>query len=120
MPEPVDSTEGALKRLDEGLGALEASRRRKPAAPASVGGAAAGYRMLGQMLGGVLGGLGLGWAADHFVHTAPWGVIGGLVIGAGAGVFATVTTASRMSAQAGPPGPAARAGQDDEDEAGDS
>ncbi len=76
-----------------------------------------GYRLLGQMLGGVLGGVGLGWLFDHFAHTTPLGVIGGLLIGSGLSIYATVRTASAMSAKAAkttaPSVPAA----DDEDEA---
>lgn len=99
MSEPDETTTGALKRLDKGLGAFEADRRPRTLI-SGIGGARDGYRLLGQMLGGVLGGLGIGWALDHFAHTAPWGVIGGLIIGSGMTIYATVRTASQMSARA--------------------
>jgi len=72
--------------------------------------------MLGQVLGGVLGGIGLGWLVDHFAHTAPFGVVAGLVIGAGLSVVNAVRMAQRVSARVvaergvAPPAP------DDEDE----
>ncbi|HEY5071711.1 MAG TPA: AtpZ/AtpI family protein [Caulobacteraceae bacterium] len=103
MPESNDPSAGALNRLDKRLGAFEASRRARPS-HAGIGGAAGdGYRLLGQMLGGVLGGLGLGWALDHFARTGPWGIVGGLIVGAGLSIYATVQTASRISARAAKP-----------------
>ena len=108
MSEPDETTTGALKRLDKGLGAFEAARRPR-ALTSGIGGAQDGYRLLGQMLGGVLGGLGIGWAVDHFFHTGPWGVIGGLIIGSGLTIYATVRTASQMSARAAKSGASASA-----------
>jgi ATP synthase protein I len=73
------------------------------------GEAGAGYRLLGQMLGGVLGGIGLGWLVDHYAHTSPWGLVCGLLIGAGLSIYSTVRTASRMGDRmgsgTGPPAP---------------
>jgi ATP synthase protein I len=119
MPEPEESSHSALERLDRRLDALESVGADKPKALGIGESASDGYRMLGEMLGGVLGGVGFGWLVDHFAHTGPWGVVGGLVIGAGLSVFATVQTASRISARA-----AAKTGQgvstpapvDDEDD----
>ena len=106
MPESEEPSHRALERLDRRLEAFEADRATKPRASGIGESAADGYRMLGEMLGGVLGGVGLGWLVDHFAHTGPWGVVGGLVIGAGLSIFATVQTASRISAKA-----AAKSGQ---------
>jgi ATP synthase protein I len=69
------------------------------------------------MLGGVLGGVGLGWLLDRFAHTSPFGVVGGLLIGTTLALVTTIRTATRMSARAqsntppAPPAPEA----DDED-----
>ena len=121
MPKPDNAGGRALERLDKRLGAFEASRKAAPGL-ANVGGEAGdGYRLLAQMVGGVLGGLGIGWLIDHYAGTGPWGVLGGLVIGAGLSIYATVQTASRISAKAardsaasgGAPPPAA---DEDEDE----
>jgi ATP synthase protein I len=100
MSDPDDSTTGALKRLDRRLGALEAASRPRTGLRGIGDGAQSGYRLLGQMLGGVLGGLGFGWVLDHFARTSPWGILGGLVVGAALSVYGTVLTASRISAQA--------------------
>lgn len=115
MPDPDDLTAGAVKRLDEGLGAFEASRRARPLLGGVAGGAGDGYRLLGQMLGGVLSGLGLGWLLDRLAHTGPWGVVGGLVIGAALSIYATVRTASRISARAARPASTAAPAADDDE-----
>jgi ATP synthase protein I len=34
---------------------------------------------------------------DHFAHTQPWGVVGGLLIGTGFSIFTAVSAAARAS-----------------------
>ena len=103
-----------LARLDSDLASFEAGRRK---APSGMGEAGAGYRLLGQMIGGVLGGLGLGWLVDRFAHTSPWGLVLGLLIGAGLSIFSAVQTASRLSARTeAKASPTAPVPDDDEDE----
>jgi ATP synthase protein I len=112
---PGDSGRDPLARLDSDLASFEAGRRRAPSG--ASGEAGAGYRLLGQMLGGVLGGIGLGWLVDHYAHTSPWGVLFGLLIGAGLSIYSAVRTASRMSARMGSgTGPASPGPGDDEDD----
>jgi ATP synthase protein I len=71
------------------------------------------------LIGGILGGLGLGWLFDQLVHTSPWGLIGGMLVGTGLSVFMVVRTAGRMGNTAsiapGPDEPLPRLGDDDED-----
>ena len=94
MPQPNDSSDEALRRLDRRLEALQAQRADPGGSAQSL---SAGYRLFGVVIGGVLGGLGLGLMVDHFAHTQPWGVVGGLVIGAVASVSAAAATASRVA-----------------------
>jgi ATP synthase protein I len=117
MPDPTESSRRALNRLDRRLSAFEASRKVGTLGSGLGGEAGDGYRLLGQMLGGVLGGVGLGWLLDQFAHTGPWGVLGGLAIGSAGSIYATVRTASRMSARMEQhPASGAAAGDEDEDE----
>jgi ATP synthase protein I len=117
-PEPGEPDGDPLAKLDTALAAFDAGRAKAPAGMGASGEAGAGYRLLGQMLGGVLGGLGLGWLVDHFVHTSPWGLVSGLLIGAGLSIYSTVRTASKMgartAARAAPGHPVQRDDDDDD------
>jgi ATP synthase protein I len=127
MPTPHDPGNDPLGRLDEGLAAFDSQRRKaRPGVgsglAASLGGggagAADGYRLIGLMLGGVFGGVGLGWLLDHFAHTRPFGLVGGLLIGATMSIVATIRAASRMGArnETATPPPAAGPGDDEDDD----
>jgi ATP synthase protein I len=119
MPESDDAQERALKSLDEQLKAFEGQRAVKATSLGVGPEASEGYRLVAGLIGGVLGGLGLGWTFDHFAHTGHIGLISGLLIGLVVSVVGAVVSASRMSARAAaragpiPPAPVAA---DDEDE----
>jgi len=116
MPNPDDPNDEALSRLDRKLDAFEAERARK-AAPGANFALGAGYRFLGEVIGGVLGGLGLGWLFDHFAHTTPLGLVGGMLIGTGVSIFIAVRGASRMANEASKAaGPLPSVPDDDEDD----
>jgi ATP synthase protein I len=93
MGEPQDPHQEAFRRLDDRLGALEASRTRKTVRFESQG-SGAGYRLIAELVGGVLMGVGLGWLLDRFAHTSPWGMIGGVLIGAAGSIFLAVRSMS--------------------------
>ena len=99
MPKPDDLPEEALDRLGEELHAFEAGRARSASWKASRG-IGEGYRLLAQLLGGVLGGVGLGWFVDRLAHTAPWGIVLGAFVGTGISVYAVALAASRMGKKA--------------------
>jgi len=96
MPHPNDPPDEALRSLDQRLGAAEAAQARKVSGDTHAA-MARGYRFVGEVVGGVLGGVGLGWLLDRFAHTAPWGVVGGLLIGTGFSIFTAVSAAARAS-----------------------
>ena len=105
MPHPDDPNADAPRRFDERLAAAEAAQARARGGDAQRA-MAQGYRFLGEVVGGVLMGAGLGWLLDHFAGTRPFGLVGGLLIGTGFSIFVAVRSASRMTrdrmAKAGP------------------
>jgi|SRR5438105_3018399 ATP synthase protein I len=94
MPTPDGPHDEARERLDRRLEAFEAERTRQTSVVAASF-AGEGYRFLGEVVGGVLGGAGLGWLIDRFAHTQPLGLIGGLLIGTGLSIFVAVRHAAR-------------------------
>ena len=88
----------ALQRFDKRYETLAASQQRAPKGMGMESGASAGYRLIGELVGGVLTGLGLGWAVDRVAGTAPIGLIAGVLIGTGVAIFMAVRTAGRMGA----------------------
>jgi ATP synthase protein I len=96
MPKTDKSRNEALKSLDERLDALEA--KRAPVGEANAQRAMGqGYRFLSEVVGGVLGGLGFGWLFDRILHTQPFGLVGGLLIGVGVSTFVAIRGAAAWS-----------------------
>jgi ATP synthase protein I len=101
MPKADEPNDKALSSLDARLDAFEARKAaEKPAKAASEKASQDGYRLLADLIGGVLVGLGFGWLIDRYVHTSPWGMVGGLLIGLGLAIFSVVRKATKLSAQA--------------------
>ncbi len=105
MPQPDDSNEEAIKRLDERLDAFETATKRGPNKASSEAAMGEGYRLLGGVIGGVLGGLGFGWLFDHFLHTTPWGMVAGLMLGTALSAYNAYTSANRTAAKLNAPAP---------------
>jgi ATP synthase protein I len=96
MSQPDEESQEALKRLQERLEAFDDKRSLKSAPRGSVEqGVGEGYRLLGEVIGGVLGGIGLGWVVDRVAHTTPFGVVIGLLLGTAASAYAAVKSADR-------------------------
>ena len=116
MPDTDESRDKALKSLDARLSAFEAERRPKAGDGVSHRAMGQGYRFLGEVVGGVLGGLGFGALFDHFAHTAPFGLVGGLLIGVGVSTFVAIRGAGQWAKkESDAAGTVPAAGGDDED-----
>jgi len=88
-PDNADSDGKALKDLDARLKAIDARKGAARDKPAEAG-MNAGYQALGSLFGGILVGLGLGWVVDHYVHTTPWGMLVGTLLGLVAAIYTIV------------------------------
>jgi len=97
MPKVDDPHEEATS-LDARLDALEARRAAaKPALLSADKASSDGYKVLADLIGGILGGLGLGYLLDRMAGTGPFGLIGGLLIGTGFSVYLIVRNAGRIA-----------------------
>jgi len=65
-----------LKALDAHLKVIEARQLKKEKDWTSEKGSHAGMQVLGELLGGIFGGLGLGYLLDQATGSTPWGMIG--------------------------------------------
>lgn len=91
----------ALKNLARRAAALETSTARPPAQ--DFGGQAAGqaYKIIAELLGGVIVGLAIGAGIDWLIPaTRPAGLIGGVLLGFAASVVMAGATARRLQKQA--------------------
>ncbi len=82
-------------------------------------GSSVGYRLIAELIGGLLAGLGIGWLADRALHTTPIGIVAGVVIGAVGSIVLAVRTATRMTAATKATSPPAQAAVGLEDDRGE-
>ncbi|PZU00110.1 MAG: F0F1 ATP synthase assembly protein I [Brevundimonas sp.] len=97
----TESREEAIKRLNESASSLEARHAQQESshlAAQKVTGEA--YKIIADLVGGVLVGLALGFLADRFLGITPWGIIGGVLLGFALSIYMARRTANRLMAQA--------------------
>jgi ATP synthase protein I len=101
MPKADEPNDKAFDSLDARLDAFEAKKAaEQPVRAEHEKSSQDGYRLLADLIGGVLVGLGFGWLLDRYAGTGPWGMVGGLLIGMGSSIYIVVRKATKLSAQA--------------------
>jgi ATP synthase protein I len=101
MPKADEPNDKAFDSLDARLDAFEAKKAaEQPMRAEHEKSSQDGYRLLADLIGGVLVGLGFGWLLDRYAGTGPWGMVGGLLIGMGSSIYIVVRKATKLSAQA--------------------
>ena len=106
-PKPEDALSDLRRRVDAGRKTGEA---QPPDSAASLA-----VRFGGEFGAGVIVGALLGFGADHFLHTSPWGLLIGLTLGFVTGVVNVVRVAQSYN-RANPPDPNARPAPDDDED----
>ena len=72
----IDALEERLKAARE-----REEERNRPKVKGVDASYRSGNRVLADLLGGIFGGLVMGWAFDAFFDTTPWGLLVGLALG---------------------------------------
>ena len=106
-----DPPEDALNTLRRRV--AEARGESAPAAPPPQSPASLAMRFGGEFGAAIIVGALLGYGADVFLHTSPWGLLIGLMLGFAAGIVNIVRVA-RAYSQAHPVDPNTPSVQDDE------
>jgi ATP synthase protein I len=106
---PEDDLSNLRRRVDAARGE-GSSNASPPQSPASLG-----MRFGGEFGAAIIVGALLGYGADYFLHTAPWGLVTGLGLGFVAGVVNIVRVAQSYN-RANPPNPNAPSIPDDEED----
>lgn len=118
MTKPDETRAEALRRLDERAAALDSRTQRPTAAHAGEQAVSQAYRIVAELIGGVLVGLALGFLADRIFRTTPWGLVGGVLLGFALSIWMARRTANRLMelAKQGDAGPLPSVPFDDDEE----
>lgn len=105
---PEDALSDLRRRVDAARG--EGTSKNAPAdSPASLA-----LRFGGEFGAAIIVGALLGYGADYFLHTSPWGLVIGFGLGFAAGIVNVVRVAQSFN-NANPPDPNAPSIPDDDD-----
>ena len=100
MAKSTESRDEALRRLSERADALDARTQRPVNRHAGEQAVGQAYRIIAELLGGVVVGLAIGFGVDQVFGTLPWGLIGGVLLGFAVSVWMARRTANRLMALA--------------------
>jgi len=89
-----------MKRLGERAAGLEARTQRPTNAHAGEQAVGQAYRIIAELIGGVLIGLAAGFLVDRVFKTTPWGLIGGVLLGFALSLWLANRTAQGLMALA--------------------
>ena len=88
-----------LQRLGDDIDRVRARATEGDAARGDItsGGAlGSGLRVGIELIAALIVGLGLGWLADHYLGSRPWGLIGGFFLGSAAGIMNAFRAVQRL------------------------
>jgi ATP synthase protein I len=85
-PRPTDPLKDLGARIDKAYGDRRPAASGNGRADGAGNALAVGMRIGLELVVGVAVGVGLGWAADHWLGTRPWGTVAGFFLGTAAGL----------------------------------
>ncbi|MTI18680.1 F0F1 ATP synthase assembly protein [Rhodobacteraceae bacterium RKSG542] len=87
-----------LKKLGQTLESKEEGSRKGPSKDTgAVAGLSQAWKMSSEFIAGVLVGAGMGWLADTWLGTKPWGIVIFLLLGFAAGILNMLRSLGRMA-----------------------
>mgnify|MGYP006176830783 CR=1 FL=1 len=89
----IDALEARLQAARE-----REEQRNRPAVKGTDANYRSGNRALASLLGGIIGGLVIGFAIDALAGSAPWGLLGGLFLGTAASFRSIILSANTRPA----------------------
>ncbi len=95
-PADLNALDAQLKAAREHSPTPEA---RSAAAGSDKSGMATGLRLSAELISGVLLGLGIGWALDHWLGTGPWLLLVFMLLGTAAGIVTAVRSGNRLQSK---------------------
>lgn len=107
---PEDALSDLRRRVDAARGTAAPQNNPPPQSPAALA-----LRYGGEFGAAIIVGALLGYGADNFLHTSPWGLIIGVALGFAAGVVNVVRVAQSYS-RSNPVDPNAPSIPDDEED----
>jgi ATP synthase protein I len=90
----IDALEARLKAARE-----REEQRNRPKVQGADANYRSGNRALANLLGGIIGGLVIGFAIDALAGTAPWGLLAGLFLGTGSAFRSIILAAKSRPAE---------------------
>lgn len=111
MPEPDDLTR--LRELEEKIARAKAAQEPAPPKTESHVLAQQGWRMVTELVAGLLIGLGIGWGLDAAFGTRPLFLVLFVLLGLVAGVRVMLRTAAELDKTAAAPGSPGQKGKTD-------
>jgi len=101
MSPTKETREEAIARLTKSASELEARTANARSAEISAHAVTSqAYKIIAELLGGVIVGIAIGFGVDRVFGTAPWGLIGGVLLGFALSLWMARRTANRLMAQA--------------------
>ncbi len=100
MSKADDPRAEAIRRLDERAAALGTRTQKPEASHAGEQAVSQAYRIIAELIGGVLVGLAAGFIVDRVFRTTPWGLIAGVLLGFALSIWMANRTANRLMALA--------------------
>ncbi|MEO9462770.1 MAG: AtpZ/AtpI family protein [Marinomonas sp.] len=90
----IDALEERLKAAQE-----REEERNQPKISGVDANYRSGNRVLADLLGGIFGGIVIGWTFDYFAGTTPWGLLVGLFLGIGVAFRNVIRSANAAAAE---------------------